>query len=216
MKHVSLMVVPQVLKRPAKASINIEKRRHSLCFYLFIICVVLCQPMTARCRADQRPSDDSATEISIKAFLCEYLKDSPFGKDKTTKISFSKATLSNNATHEIILYLTGRSWCGTGGCSAWILVPRASSYEVISKIQIVNLPIRVLAREANGWHDIGVWVQGGGVQPGYEAVLSFDGKSYPANPSMPPARHLGEKNEGTTIIPSMTEGILLYGEEGPG
>ena len=42
--------------------------------------------------------------------------------------------------------------------------------------------------------------QGGGIQPGYEAELRFDGKTYPANPSVPPARPLKGKPEGEMLI----------------
>jgi len=34
-----------------------------------------------------------------------------------------------------------------------------------------------------------------GIQPGYEAVISFDGTNYPGNPSMPPARPVKASKE---------------------
>ena len=68
-----------------------------------------------------------------------------------------------------------------------VLTPEGASYRVVTKIRITRPPIRVLATSSHGWHDIGVWVQGGGIQRGYEAKLQFDGKTYPSNPSSPPA-----------------------------
>jgi hypothetical protein len=68
----------------------------------------------------------------------------------------------------------------------------------------------VLNTKSNGWHDISVVVAGGGIQPGYEAVLSFDGKTYPSNPSTPPARRLDGKAEGEIVIPVKVESTPLY------
>lgn len=74
---------------------------------------------------------------------------------------------------------------------------------------VVQLPIRVLESTANGWHDLGVWVQGGGIQPGYEAALSFDGRTYPRNPTVAPARRL-EHPKGKILILRGAEGLPLY------
>ncbi len=71
-----------------------------------------------------------------------------------------------------------------------ILSPRRNSYRLVTKVTITRTPIRLLNTTRHGWRDIGVFVQGGGIQPGYEAALSFDGKTYPRNPSVPPARPL--------------------------
>jgi hypothetical protein len=55
-------------------------------------------------------------------------------------------------------------------------------------------------------------VQGGGIQPGYEARLQVDGKTYPSNPSIPPALPEAGKVEGKVVITPLQEGILLFRE----
>jgi len=75
---------------------------------------------------------------------------------------------------------------------------------------VAQQPIRVLDTKSNGWHDLGVWVQGGGIQPGYEARLSFDGKEYPSNPTVPPARPLTANVSGRIVVPQSTPGESLY------
>jgi hypothetical protein len=142
----------------------------------------------------------------VKRFLQDYLKSAGVGDDETTKYSASFVNLSGEGKEDVVVYLTGQSWCGSGGCTTLILAPRDSSYRVVTKITITRPPIRVLATRSNGWHDISVRVQGGGIQPGYEALLSFDGKSYPRNPSTPPARRLTEKVSGEVLVPATTEG----------
>lgn len=77
--------------------------------------------------------------------------------------------------------------CGSGGCVLYVLSLAPSNYRVITKTTIVKLPVRVMSSISHGWHDLGVQVSGGGITPGYEARLRFDGHSYPSNPSMPPA-----------------------------
>ena len=68
----------------------------------------------------------------------------------------------------------------------------------------------MLRTKTKGWHDLGIWVQGGGIQTGYEADISFDGKAYPSNPSIPPARRLTEKVAGKTVIEKDAVGVPLY------
>ena len=90
-----------------------------------------------------------------------------------------------------------------------ILEPAGSSFKVLSKVTIVQLPIRLLPSVSHGHPDIGVIVSGGGIMPGYEAVLSFDGESYPRNPSLPPAREAAAI-QGKVIIATTKNSVPLY------
>ncbi len=81
-------------------------------------------------------------------------------------------------SEEVIVYVSGQGWCGSGGCTMLILEPFGASFKVIGRVTIVQLPIRLLHSMSHGHPDIGVVVQGGGILSGYEAVLSFNGKSY--------------------------------------
>jgi hypothetical protein len=91
-----------------------------------------------------------------------------------------------------------------------VLAREGSSFRVVTRISITRLPVRVLATRSNGRHDITVRVRGGAIRPGYESDLPFDGKSYPTNPSVSPARRLREKVAGEIVLSSTKEGILLY------
>jgi len=75
---------------------------------------------------------------------------------------------------------------------------------------VVQQPIRVLDTKSSGWHDLGVWVQGGGIQPGYEARLLFNGKEYPSNPTVPPAQPLAKKVSGKIVVSRSATGEPLY------
>jgi hypothetical protein len=134
----------------------------------------------------------------------------PFYDYKATRYISAFVNLKGDGTRQVIVYFTDKYSCGSGGCTALILAPEGLSYKVITSITIARLPIRVLTTKSNGWHDISVWVHGGGVQPGYEAILSFDGKTYPRNPTVPPARPLLKKVPGRVVIPYEAEDTPLF------
>lgn len=91
-----------------------------------------------------------------------------------------------------------------------ILDSDGASYKLVTQTTVTRLPVRILNSKSNGWHDLSVVVAGGGIQPGYEALLSFDGKTYPTNPTVPPARPLKDKVEGRTVLSSATKDEPLY------
>jgi len=134
------------------------------------------------------------------------------GKDgeKATRYFHAFVDLDGDGKNEVIVYLAGRQFCGSGGCPTLVLASELSSYRVVTEITITRLPIRVLRTSSNGWRNIAVLVSGGGVQPGYEAELRFNGSTYPSNPSVPPARRLAAKIRGEVVIPSRAAGTALY------
>jgi hypothetical protein len=139
-------------------------------------------------------------DIPLKAFLQGYARESQVEDDNTTWYFRAFFDLNEDGQNEAIVYLVGRWWCGTGGCQTLILTPDAGSYRIITTITITRPPIQVLTGTSNDWRSISVWVQGGGVQPGYEAELRFDGRTYPTNPSVPPARRLAGNAAGYILI----------------
>ena len=158
--------------------------------------------------AQSQSPPGSQGEDSVRRFLQDYTKNSDH--NKTTRYFSAIVNLKDDGTREFVVYLTGNVWCGSGGCTTLILAPKGSSYQIVTRITIARPPIRILTSRTNGWHDIGVWVQGGGVQRGYEAELSFDGQSYPNNPSISPARRLRQEVAGEVVVPSTAEGAPVY------
>lgn len=164
--------------------------------FLMTICVARSQG-----RPDAAPS---SAEESLKRFL------QTFDHETTTRYVAAFRDLDGDGTPEAVVYLVGRSWCGSGGCEALILTRDGGSWRIVTEITIAQLPIRVLTDTSHGWRSIGVWVQGGGIQPGHEAELRFDGRSYPRNPSVPPARQLEGNPGGEVLISSTRDATPLY------
>lgn len=164
------------------------------------------------CVGQTKPERSLDQEGRLKAFLQKYLgePDTPLEQDAPTRYSSAFLDLKDDGTKEAIVYVTGRGWCGSGGCVMLILAPEGKSYKVITQTTVTRLPVRVLKTKSKGWHDISVVVAGGGIQLGNEAILSFDGKTYPTNPTVPPARPSDGKAQGEIVIPAAAEGRTLY------
>lgn len=129
--------------------------------------------------------------------------------DNTVKVNTAFVDLNGDNTKEVIAYVHGDNACGSGGCDLLILNKNNKEYELLTELTISWPPIRVLDSKTNGWRDIAVWVQGGGIQPGYEARLRFDGKSYPSNPSLV-APEEGMPAKGKIVIDRSSPATPLY------
>ena len=152
-------------------------------------------------------SSVTAQDLALRKFLQHFAEKTDLSDVQSTRYIAAVVNLRDDNSEQVLVYLIGPAWCGTGGCLALILVPTESSYTIFAEISLAQQPIRVLDTKSNGWHDLGIWIQGGGVQPGYEARLSFDGKQYSANP---PAQKMKSKTAGKIIVSSAATGLPLY------
>jgi hypothetical protein len=145
---------------------------------------------------------------AVRAFLRTYIDSNEIAPASTTRVTIGSVKTEHTADLQLA-YISGRGWCGTGGCMLLILERAGPSFRVLGKVSVVQLPVRVLGIARNGYPDIGVYVQGGGIERGYEAVLSFDGVAYPGNPTAPPARRL-ERSRGSAVISTASPSVPLY------
>ena len=127
----------------------------------------------------------------LEKFLAEYINETNL---RRSDLGYTAAfiDLNGDGKLEALVRLSGDAWCGSGGCTSLVLSRDGRSYRVISKVSITQLPIRALETSHHGWRDLGVTVAGGGIEPSYEAALTFNGYTYPGNPSVPPAKRLNE------------------------
>ena len=159
--------------------------------------------------ASSQPSGSSRDEQSLRAYLQqEHRADRADAAD--TRYSVGWADLNGDGRAEALVQLVGPFWCGTGGCGLDIYTPERNGWRRVADISVTQAPIRVLDTRSHGWRDIGVFVQGGGIIHGYEARLSFNGRSYPDNPTVPPARRVARGTRGHTLIPDNAPGRPLW------
>jgi len=155
-------------------------------------------------------AEQAEMESSLKQFLKQYVEERSPAHDPDVRYAYSLIDLNQDGANEVIVHLVGRWLCGSGGCVTLVLEREEGSYRIISEISITRLPIRVLLNTSNGWRDIGVWVGGGGIVKGYEAVLCYDGCAYPSNPTLPPAKRIRGRTAGAVVIKSMHQARSLY------
>jgi len=161
--------------------------RHT-CLTLIVIILASLFGLSQGLRGQSTTAPTPPSE-ALRAYLRIYLGSRGSAPpDTTTRITSVVVKLGDGKTEETIVYISGQAWCGSGGCTMVILDSTGSSFKVLGRVTIVQLPIAILPTMHNGRPDIGVRVSGGGIHPGYEAVLSFNGKKYPGNPSVSPAR----------------------------
>jgi hypothetical protein len=91
-----------------------------------------------------------------------------------------------------------------------VVEPHGNTFRVIGNTTVVQLPISVLPSTAHGHPVIGVTVAGGGILNAYEALLAFNGKKYPGNPTVPPAREWDGATKGKVVISEHTKSRPLF------
>ena len=130
----------------------------------------------------------------------------------------ARVDLNGDDVHDWIAHVAGPMVCGSGGCDTLVFAGEGEGLRLVSSIGVTRPPIGVASTTTEGWRNILVRVAGGGL-PAADALLRFDGATYPANPTVAPAELLEPGTaEGEVAIPdfeSLDDGELLRpAEEG--
>lgn len=161
-------------------------------------------PMAGKATGAQTPPLPAALRLFLIKDLSASVEDN---MKATTYVRWAQVG------RDIVVYISGGGpsdlgemggWCGSGGCQIDILTPSGASYRKIGDIQ-GWAPIRRLDTRSHGRPDLGIWVQGGGVYPGYLSRIRFDGRHYPIK---------GWQLEGNKV-PGASGRPLLRGDERP-
>lgn len=99
---------------------------------------------------------------------------------------FNKVDLNGDGKSDAIVFVSGNSICGSGGCRMLIFKGDGKNYSLVTEMSVSRPPVFVGAMKTKGWNDLLMEVSGGGIKP-YFASLKFDGKSYLKNPTVAPA-----------------------------
>jgi hypothetical protein len=137
----------------------------------------------------------------LAMFLRGFFGDRDGSDEHQERYTAAFVDLSGHGRSEVIVHLWSGGWCGSGGCTTLVLEDRNGAFRLVSEISISNPPIRVLTTRSHGWRDLGVMVSGGGIRQAYETKLSFDGSTYPTDPTVPPAKPMAVQQGRTVISP---------------
>lgn len=114
--------------------------------------------------------------ITLKKLLKEDLEKKLIN-ETSRKFIFFEYDLNDDGKKEILVGLTGSYFCGSGGCTQYILEDQGN---VISKFTVADNPVIIDSYKSNGWKDLIIH------SGGKNHLVKFNGKKYPSNPSMQP------------------------------
>lgn len=112
------------------------------------------------------------------------------------------ADLNSDGTAEHFVLLQDRYFCGSGGCAAYMF---DNTGNVINRMSVTRTPVVLADSYSNGWQDFIVWSNGAYRQ------MSFNGESYPSNPSLEPKVDRNTQVQTATAYVMATE---LYQQDG--
>ncbi|MCX2452576.1 hypothetical protein OQX61_14965 [Pedobacter sp. PLR] len=146
-------------------------------------------------KADQKTVDLVKLKLTtmFKDELAKNLIDTPGRKFK-----FFEYDLNGDAKKEIFVGLTGSNFCGSGGCTMLLLSPEG---ELITRFTVVDYPIQISNTMTKGWKDLILHSNS------KDHLMKFDGKAYPANPSIQPVY---TANSSTSSVKGLDASDQLY------
>ncbi|MEP0911820.1 hypothetical protein NDI45_12945 [Leptolyngbya sp. GB1-A1] len=146
-------------------------------------------------------SSATAADAALEAAIVNIMVDRSGDKSllESMRYTYNRVDLNDDGAPEALVYLMGSYTCGSGGCTMLILEPAGQSYEMVSRMTLVNPPVVIAQDTTAGWKDLMIFVEGGGATPHY-ARLQFDGSSYPSNPSIAPPVTSEAPLNGTAIL----------------
>lgn len=134
---------------------------------------------------------DAATTSSdvaekIKGFLVAKLKnDLPVMTNNDRQFSFYAIDLNGDDKNEYFVKLEGRYFCGSGGCSFYLL---NNDLSVNTYFTVTNPPIFRSSQKTNGWNDLILFgdydEKTGGVKSYIHLKFDKSKNRYPSNPSV--------------------------------
>jgi hypothetical protein len=102
--------------------------------------------------------------------------------------------LNGGGQGEVLVYLMGSWFCGTGGCTLHIYRPSAEGYDLVQDIPLSRMPVVAADSHSEGWREgwRDLWqLQSGGGMPAGFIRYQFNGSRYrqteriPANQGRP-------------------------------
>ena len=97
--------------------------------------------------------------------------------DYSKRFIFFEYDLNDDGKKEILVGLTGPYFCGSGGCTQYILDNQGA---VITKFTVADYPVVIDTNKSSGWKNLFI-------RSGHKnRIVKFDRKKYPSNPSLLP------------------------------
>ena len=97
---------------------------------------------------------------------------------------YGRVDLNADGRREVLVYLLGSIFCGTGGCSMLLFTETADGYQLVSRFSVSRPPVIISGQATKGWSDIIYLQSGGGVASSF-VRFAFDGRRYVEKARLP-------------------------------
>ena len=141
-----------------------------------------------------------SAQAKLESTLENQLRNMYSDDDGEVRYFHKSFDLNGDGKPEVIVHVVGPGACGTGGCATHVFAKLGASYKLISTIALSRPLVIAALGCSHGWRNLIVFVAGGGNVHGYYAELRFNGKTYPHNPTLKPAKRISDKPRGTVLI----------------
>lgn len=136
------------------------------------------------------PCSNETLKTGVVAFLNDELKGDLEALTSNDRFFLAEyVDLNDDGDDEVCIALASSYFCGTGGCTWYLLNP---DFTLITKFSVSDFPVYVSKTSSNGYRDLYVKSNGN-----YHE-LKYSGSSYPSNPSVETPFELLSKPEYTT------------------
>ncbi len=139
--------------------------------------ILLFEPLPA---AEVRFSSeaDAGLEAAIRQAVPDYRQDMVGGdEERWARYVHAAIDLDDDGSQEVLVYLMGSFFCGTGGCNLQVYRSTAKGYVLVNDFPTSRVPIVISESRNNGWQDL--WrLQSGGGAPATYVRHVFDGERY--------------------------------------
>ncbi len=116
----------------------------------------------------------------------EYTKEMvDIDKGRKARYVYGFVDLNDDGKEEVLAYLLGTFFCGTGGCSLMVFTPADNGFELIDNFPISRLPVIISPEKTQGWNNL-VRLESGGGAPATYVIHTFNGEQYIEKDRLPP------------------------------
>jgi len=134
---------------------------------------------TAMTELPFQTAPDKALETAIQKASSSYTRATveAGGESGRARYVYSRVDLNGDGKDEVLVYLLGSVFCGSGGCNLQLFTPAQGGYDLVDEFPISRTPVIVSPQVTEGWHDLFKLESGGGAPASY-VRYAFDGRHY--------------------------------------
>ncbi len=169
-------------------------------------------PQNKASAASFETEPDAELEAAILQASPEYTRELVEISSSPARYLYSRVDLNDDGKEEVLAYMLGSIFCGSGGCNLLLFTEADLGYALVDTFPLSRTPIVVSPEKTNGWSDLFKLESGGGAPASY-LRYAFDGRQYveqerlPADPAPAGKQHFDLAGDFT-----LNDGIPLQPE----